>query len=82
MAINCSIAKFQIANGVVRTTFDLSLTQQRKPAFHLIDPRAVGQAEVQMIARMALQPLSDDRRLMGAVVIQESATSGKAGGLR
>src|SRR5690606_25244217 len=46
---------------------DRFLCQVSKPPFDHVEPRGVGRGEVELEARMTLQPASDDRALMGAV---------------
>ena len=42
-----------------------------KPAFHQVDPRAVGGREVDVETGTLGEPVPDDRRLVGAVVIHD-----------
>ena len=49
---------------------DLLLREQREPAHHLVDPRAVRRREVKMEARKTNQPAVNERRLVGAVAVE------------
>jgi len=66
------------ADGIVKRTraavaaaANLLFSQLSKPALHLIDPGRVGGREVKVEARVPKQPAVDQRRLVGAVVVQD-----------
>ena len=42
-----------------------------EPAFHQVDPRGVGGGEVEMKSGALREPVPDERRLMGAIVIHD-----------
>src|SRR6266496_4003052 len=52
------------------TTLDRTLGEKAEPALDLIDPRALGRCEVEMIARAFGQPCLDDRRLVRRIVVE------------
>jgi hypothetical protein len=71
----------QLAGAPVGAPPQLSLSEQRKPALHLIDPGAVGGREMDLEAGMAEQPALDERRLVGAVVTHDQVDLQLAGQL-
>ena len=52
-------------------SLDLLLTELRKPALDLIDPRTVSWCKVQVVAGPFCQPATHERRLVGGVVIED-----------
>jgi len=54
----------------VRAALDLALGEQCEPALDLVEPRGMRGGEVQMVSRPFLEPLADQRCLVGTVVIQ------------
>ena len=61
----------QRAHALMAAAFDLALGEQGEPAFHLIEPGGMGGSEVEMVARSFSQPASDERRLVGGIVIHD-----------
>src|SRR5712691_12861548 len=52
------------------STSELLVGEERKPALHLIDPRAVGGGEMELEARMPKQPAMHQGRLVDAGVVE------------
>src|SRR6266404_6022799 len=65
--LNCFL---QAGDAGERPTPNPFLGDLRKPALDLIDPRAAGRSEVQLVSRMTGEPSNHLRRLMRAVVVQ------------
>src|SRR5262249_45642379 len=55
----------QLAGAAVGSSPDLFFGQDREPAFDLVDPRAIRRRVVEFEARMAEQPASNQRSLVG-----------------
>jgi len=55
----------------VHTAAQLALREQREPAFHEVEPRGARRGEVQMEVGPLQQPPANQRRLMGAIVVQD-----------
>ena len=62
---------FELGNGSMRSSPELSLGERCEEAYDLIEPRAVRRGEVQCGARMAQQPSFDLCGLMCAVVVED-----------
>src|SRR3712207_8521710 len=53
---------------------DLARGEQGEPALDEVDPGCRGQREVQVVARPLGQPVLDQRRLVGAQVVDRKST--------
>ena len=62
---------FELDGAAMRSTFDLALTEQAKPTFNQIEPRAGSGREVKMEARVARKPSLYRRRLVRAVIVHD-----------
>ena len=62
---------FQASHAPMRPGAELLVRQLREPAFHQVEPRRVGRREMQMEAWAFGQPPLDQRRFVGAVVVQD-----------
>src|SRR5918994_2325365 len=69
----------ELAGAAMRATPDLLLRQGREPALDQIHPRRPGRREVQVEARMPSQPATNQRGLVGPVVVQDQM-DGEVGG--
>src|SRR5215470_17838518 len=63
--------RFQLGDAAVDTTAQLFVGELGKPTLHEVEPRAVGRGEVGMKARPLREPVSDEWRLVRAVVIHD-----------
>ena len=61
----------QFPSAAEHPAAQLLLCQRREPALHLVQPRAAGGGEVQVIARPPGQPALDGGGLVGGVVVQD-----------
>src|SRR3974377_2419994 len=61
---------FKLFDAAMRTTFDLPLGEQCDPPLDLVERGGVRGSEVQMVAWALYQPAANQRRFVGAVVIQ------------
>lgn len=61
----------QFVHAAVRPTPDLLAGQLREPAFHQLQPGAVGRGEVQVIAGPLGELRPDERRFVDSVIVQD-----------
>src|SRR6266446_10162024 len=61
----------EFGDATVTAASDLLLRQLREPALNEIEPGAVGRSEVDVEARPLGEPVTDDRGLVGAVVVHD-----------
>src|ERR1700730_5527784 len=50
---------------------DLAFGQQSKEALHLIDPGGASRCQMHVPARAPIEPVSDQRRLVGCVIVDD-----------
>lgn len=60
---------FESDGAAMDTSADLFFGERGEEAFDLVDPERAGWGEVQSEPRMAQQPAMDERRLVGAGVV-------------
>jgi len=60
----------QFARAAVHATSQLLVGERREPALDQIDPRGTRRGEVHVVSPMAHEPAVDERRLVGAVVVE------------
>jgi hypothetical protein len=65
----CGDRQLQGCNTAVNAAAVLAVGQQRKEAFDLIEPRGTGRCQMRVPARSAVEPIADDRRLVGSVIV-------------
>ncbi len=61
----------QPPHAPMRPTAELLRRQFREPAFHQVEPRRIGRREMQMEAWALGQAPVDQRRFVGAVVVED-----------
>ncbi len=61
----------QSAGAALGSATDLLVGEHGEPALDLVDPGTVGGREVELKARVAKQPAMNQRRLVGAVVVED-----------
>src|SRR5689334_16451989 len=61
----------ELSDGAERTAPNGLLRDQTKPTLHLIEPRAVGGREMQLIPGSARQPGADRGVLVRAIVVED-----------
>jgi hypothetical protein len=62
---------FQTPNAVEATAADGLAGDQFEPAFDQVEPRGTGRSEVQMEARVGVEPTCDRRMFVGAVIVAD-----------
>jgi hypothetical protein len=62
---------FQFPGGAVDAAAELLVGEQSEPAFDQVEPAGRSGSEVQVEARAFGQPVADQLRLVGAVVVQD-----------
>src|SRR2546425_4787535 len=70
---------FQLTRAAMDAPADLLLRQRGEPPLDEIDPRAPRWREVDMEARMPRQPAVDQRRLVGAGVVDDEMNRERLG---
>src|SRR6516225_9729261 len=60
---------FELRGAGMGAALDGPLSNQPEPTLHLVKPGAAGRREVHMVARTLGQPVPDDRRLVGGIVV-------------
>ena len=61
----------QCGDAAIDSTPDLALCDEGEEAFDLIEPGGAGRGEVDMPARPFGEPVADQRRLVGGVVVDD-----------
>ena len=62
---------------------ELTIGEQGKEAFDLVEPGRTGRRQMHMPARSAYEPIADQRRLVGCVIVDDQVhvEIGRYGGL-
>jgi hypothetical protein len=63
--------RFELGHAAEGPAPDLFHRQLGEPAFHQVEPRAVGRREMHMKARAFGEPVSDQRRFVRAVIVHD-----------
>src|SRR5437899_335751 len=62
---------FKFDRAAVRPTLDLTLGEQRKPAFHEVEPGPGSRCEMQVETRMARKPRAHRRSFVRTVIVHD-----------
>src|SRR3989441_6751741 len=62
--------RLQFAGAAMDTTPQLLVGERREPALDQVDPRGTRRREMHVVPRMAHEPAVNERRLVGAVVVE------------